>query len=150
MLQEYQHYVTLFLMNSNNFQNLLGYSRLRCVDDISRRCSDDISGNFSSNLRDEREVDQMDSTKKLIEPENLPTDEEDEMEDTVSPLGGEMSFDEMSRSGISPRLEHKMLERSASSVNLSKQKQIDFLIVFFLEFRISCINCIFLPNYFWI
>jgi hypothetical protein len=92
----------------------------------------------------------MDSTKKLIEPENLPTDEEDEMEDTVSPLGGEMSFDEMSRSGISPRLEHKMLERSASSVNLSKQKQIDFLIVFFLEFRISCINCIFLPNYFWI
>ncbi len=41
--------VTSFMVDS-----YAGYCRLRCVDDISRRCSDDGSGgNYSS--RDERD-----------------------------------------------------------------------------------------------
>ena len=44
------------------------------------------------------------------------TDEEDEMEDTISPLGGEMSLEEMvAKTRASPRLEHRPLQRSASA-----------------------------------
>jgi hypothetical protein len=54
--------------------------------------------------------------KSFITPAQVSTDEEDELEDTISPLGGEMSFDELSQKiRVSPRLEHRLLQRSASA-----------------------------------
>ena len=94
---------------------ILGYTRLRCVDETSRRCSDDDSGggfsspNSNSNFYETRPSESNAVQNNVIQNnvnqnnvllnvnknvDKMSSGEEDEMEDTVSPLaGGQVSFD---------------------------------------------------------
>ena len=94
---------------------ILGYTRLRCVDETPRRCSDDESGggfsspNSNSNFYETRpsesnvlqnnvtlnDVKINDGTLNVDKNvDKMSSGEEEEMEDTVSPLaGGQVSFD---------------------------------------------------------